>query len=328
MESSSKSNSHLMTPTGALVALICFFMPWINGSCGTMSGAQIGGGLWLIPVISVLVLLVYFLGRGMGHAIMIILLDVIALITIAVYFTRVLPMIEEITVQFGVYGTLVGLFLVLAGAIVTTVQSKEDEVRSKDLPPPKKFDATTALKKCPMCAEEIKVEAKICRYCSHSFTDGEVSRSLEEARLKFEGNISLDDQSKSDWKGKSFDQRSETSITAPSSRVQGDVLSESRKKRCAQCGNSVADSYFATPDICFDCFRKMPREEKERLRPNLAKPKETTVPKKRTMGVGHNFDCGCIRGWYSGRLSERNIRWESGTGEQLIDLESANARSI
>jgi hypothetical protein len=34
-------------------------------------------------------------------------------------------------------------------------------------------------KKCPRCAEDIRYEAKICRYCHHEFSDAEISQALE-----------------------------------------------------------------------------------------------------------------------------------------------------
>ena len=49
----------------ALIALICFFLPWVQLSCGTsenrLSGVDLArdghGGLWLLPILMVAVLL-------------------------------------------------------------------------------------------------------------------------------------------------------------------------------------------------------------------------------------------------------------------------------
>ena len=57
-------DSRRVTITAALIALICFFLPWIQLSCGgtreTASGIDLvrdgEGALWLIPVLMLLVL--------------------------------------------------------------------------------------------------------------------------------------------------------------------------------------------------------------------------------------------------------------------------------
>jgi asparagine N-glycosylation enzyme membrane subunit Stt3 len=60
-------DSRRITTTAALIVLICFFMPWVQVSCGgtrdTASGVDLArggsGALWLIPL---LMLVVLFLG--------------------------------------------------------------------------------------------------------------------------------------------------------------------------------------------------------------------------------------------------------------------------
>ena len=63
--------SRRLTISLALIALICFFLPWVQLSCGTsenrLSGVDLArnghGGLWLIPL---LMLMVLFFGIARG----------------------------------------------------------------------------------------------------------------------------------------------------------------------------------------------------------------------------------------------------------------------
>ncbi len=57
-------DSRRVTTSMALIALICFFLPWVQLSCGTsesrLSGIDLArnghGGLWLIPLLMLMVL--------------------------------------------------------------------------------------------------------------------------------------------------------------------------------------------------------------------------------------------------------------------------------
>ncbi|MCL4509622.1 MAG: hypothetical protein M1470_00910 [Bacteroidetes bacterium] len=50
------------------------------------------------------------------------------------------------------------------------------------------FDLASMTKKCPKCAEVIKFEAKVCRFCGHTFDENEVNASIESAKKQFEEN--------------------------------------------------------------------------------------------------------------------------------------------
>jgi hypothetical protein len=56
-----------LTPAGAGIAIICFFLPWVKVSCGTItveaSGARIGGIFWLVFAAAILILISFFYFR-------------------------------------------------------------------------------------------------------------------------------------------------------------------------------------------------------------------------------------------------------------------------
>jgi hypothetical protein len=53
-----------LTPAGAGISLICFFLPWVKVSCATItveaSGARIGGIFWLVFAVALLILISFF----------------------------------------------------------------------------------------------------------------------------------------------------------------------------------------------------------------------------------------------------------------------------
>ncbi|NLI16992.1 MAG: hypothetical protein GX409_11965 [candidate division Zixibacteria bacterium] len=141
-----------LTPTGAGIALICFFLPWIEFSCGTMtgsiSGAEMGGVMWVVFVAALLSLLAFYYFRNydeLDRAKPVVVLSGLTAIAIMVYkFFNYksgvgccqggveqlgeIPAMRQLlgnstgfpnfgfSIKFGAYGTFAGFLLALIGA--------------------------------------------------------------------------------------------------------------------------------------------------------------------------------------------------------------------
>ncbi len=59
-----KELSIFLTPSGAGIAIICFFLPWVRVSCGTVtveaSGARIGGIFWAVLAVAIIIFVSFF----------------------------------------------------------------------------------------------------------------------------------------------------------------------------------------------------------------------------------------------------------------------------
>jgi hypothetical protein len=141
-----------LTPAGAGIALICFFLPWVEFSCGsvkvTISGAEIGGVMWVVFVAALLSLLAFYYFKNydeLDRAKPVVILSALVAIAIIVYRyfnyksginccqggaeqLANIPVFKEFlgekadipefgfSFQFGAYGTIIGFLISLAGS--------------------------------------------------------------------------------------------------------------------------------------------------------------------------------------------------------------------
>jgi hypothetical protein len=127
-----KKNSVFTSPAGAIIAIICFFLPWVKISCGPFSsnasGLDIGGILWLsfICAIGILVIFYIFFRQNRiedakpGALIFSIggLIVIIGSYFVETGKTGISPSIEDLSdfLAVGAYGTIIGFIIAFIGS--------------------------------------------------------------------------------------------------------------------------------------------------------------------------------------------------------------------
>jgi len=90
-------------------------------------------------------------------------------------------------------GFFFGLFGFIAVLVVEKVEpedeqhSSEEKRQSSGIP---KFNPEEHEKKCPDCAEYIKLEAQVCKHCGREFSEDEVERQVVDAFRDYRDRMS------------------------------------------------------------------------------------------------------------------------------------------
>jgi hypothetical protein len=126
----------LLSPAGAGIVLICFFLPWLRVSCGTkkmlLRGSDMGGALYIVLIAAILMLIAFaffgFLGKAHKCRHVFLWASLVASGTIAYKYITValnpdIPFyipgkMIGFELKIGAFGTILGLLLAGLGALL------------------------------------------------------------------------------------------------------------------------------------------------------------------------------------------------------------------
>jgi len=134
MSQNKEDKKVLLTPAGAILALICFFLPWVKVSCArttkSFSGPEIGGIFWLLLVSALAIIVAFFYFRSQKQLEksrpVAILSSIVALAVIFIKYTSLAweqkgmfakagSKVIDCTIQLGAIGTVIGFILAITG---------------------------------------------------------------------------------------------------------------------------------------------------------------------------------------------------------------------
>jgi len=105
---------------------------------------------------------------------------------------------EDLETQDGLIGAVA--FVALIGSVIMLSQARkkhgkdwvaEEAGTASAAVEVKEFSPDTLTKKCPDCAEHVKLEALVCRFCGRKFEPSEVEAAIREAHSRFTAGSSV-----------------------------------------------------------------------------------------------------------------------------------------
>ena len=117
-------NNALLSQSGAIIAAVSFFLPWIGCDNQTISGADMGGVLWIVFIAALIILgsTIYFKNLGiLEKSRPIVITSALVAIGLMLYeYIKIknneLSGFLDFDIKFGSISTLIGFILALFGS--------------------------------------------------------------------------------------------------------------------------------------------------------------------------------------------------------------------
>jgi ribosomal protein L40E/uncharacterized protein (DUF983 family) len=236
MEQKEKDSKRFITPAGAGLAAICFFLPWVRACGQDISGAQIANhgesALWLVLIAAIAIVGGFFIYEGQNNLKKLKPLAVVgALLSLLILLIKYAQVKGEVEIQYGAVGTLIGFIASLFG-----LQFLEDSVPN--------INKSLVVDNAADSALEVDYSKYVCDKCGTEVPVGEVC-----PKCKSESNITESDECICGKCGARVSDKDRfcSSCGAELSEAGGYVCSDCggevslEDKKCPKCGKSLTE---------------------------------------------------------------------------------------
>lgn len=163
METQNSTNENglsYVSVIGSAISLICFFAPWIGCSDKTMSGADIGGEMWIVFGTSAISLMAFFFFKSVKTLskakIIILISSLVGLGFMLFKYYKFQNNNYGFEIKWGSISTLVGMLISLLGVAFLTDEVQPEKANNKYCSNcGKRYSSTSDAQFCDECGNKL-----------------------------------------------------------------------------------------------------------------------------------------------------------------------------